>query len=123
MTASREKRQAAFRRGIVSEGLAANWLRLKGYRILASRFRTKHGEIDLIARRGATVAFVEVKARRTRDAALEAVDRRSQQRIVNAARSWISQNPTDETATYRFDVIAIVPWSRPYHLENAFAAD
>ena len=66
-------RRAGYARGLVAEGIAAWVLRLKGYRVLATRYRTPLGEIDIVARRGKVLAFVEVKARPTVEAGLEAI--------------------------------------------------
>ena len=78
-------RVAAFRTGLSAEARAAAWLMAKGYRILAKRFRTPHGEIDLVARKRNLVAFVEVKARASLDEAAYAVTPRQQARIIAAA--------------------------------------
>ncbi len=120
MTSSADKRRAAFRHGLLAEELAALMLRLKGYRILARRFRTGRGEIDLIVRRGDTVAFVEVKARARIDLAIEAVGTGTRRRIIDAARIWISRNTENPNSVYRFDIVVVVPWRLPRHLENAF---
>lgn len=87
------KRQRAHKRGLAAETWAAWYLRLTGWRILKRRYKTKAGEIDLIAKKRKTVAFVEVKARKTRDAALEAVTPASQKRIAKAAKIFVSQHP------------------------------
>src|ERR1700760_4881707 len=79
------ERVAAFQTGISAEGRAAAFLFAKGYRILAKRFRSPHGEIDLIVRRRNLLAFVEVKARATLDEAAFAVTPRQQARIIDAA--------------------------------------
>ena len=84
-------RQKAYRRGHRGEWLAAAALMLKGYRILARRHRTRFGEIDLIARRGDLVLFVEVKARRTLMEAMEAIGRESERRIEAAADIWLAE--------------------------------
>jgi len=115
-------RRAAFARGVGSESLAALWLRLKGYRVLARRYRTRLGEIDLVVRRGRTVAFVEVKARKSFDAALEAVTARGQRRIVDAAHAWMAQAGLPADITYRFDIVLVAPWRAPRHLVDAFQA-
>lgn len=80
------ERVAAFRTGISAESRAAAYLMAKGYRILAKRYRTPHGEIDIVARRRNLIAFVEVKARASLDDAAFAVTPRQQQRIIDAAR-------------------------------------
>ncbi|PLX37711.1 MAG: YraN family protein [Hyphomicrobiales bacterium] len=120
MTPPAPARRAAYRLGLKAETLAAWWLRLRGYRILERRFKTPAGEIDLIARRGDTVAIVEVKARASRDAAIEAVTPRTRQRLLRAADIWLTRNPAYATSAIRFDIIAIVPKRLPHHIINAF---
>jgi putative endonuclease len=123
MPTTSERRQA-FHRGHLAETAAAWLLRSKGYRIVGRRVRTPLGEIDLIARRGTTVAFVEVKARPTRDVALEAVSPRQARRMVGAARWWLSLQPAAATAAdWRFDIVVVSPYLLPRHLPNAFGAD
>src|SRR6476469_4579760 len=80
------ERIAAFRTGLSAETRAAAFLMAKGYRILAQRFRTRYGEIDIVARRRNLLTFVEVKARATLDAAAYAVTARQQARIIEAAQ-------------------------------------
>lgn len=116
------KRRRAHLLGLKAEGRAALWLRLKGYRILARRYRTPRGEIDLIARRGDTVAIVEVKARENYDVALEAITPANRRRIVEAAYLWLSRNPRFSNATLRFDAVLVCPRKWPHHLANAFVA-
>lgn len=113
-------RRKAYRRGHRGEWLAALALMLKGYRILARRHRTKLGEIDLIARRGDLVLFVEVKARRTLIEAMEAIGRESERRIEGAADLWLSRQPDYGRLSMRFDMVAVLPWRWPVHVENAF---
>src|ERR1700676_5701859 len=84
------ERIAAFRTGLSAESRAAAYLMAKGYRILAKRYRTPYGEIDLVARRRHLVAFIEVKARASLDEAAYAVTPRQQARIIEAARAWVS---------------------------------
>ena len=118
------ERRQAFRRGHLAEAAAAWLLRCKGYRIVGRRVRTPMGEIDLIARRGGTLAFVEVKSRPTRDVALEAVSPRQARRMVGAARYWLSLQPPAATAAdWRFDIVVVSPYLLPRHLPNAFGAD
>jgi putative endonuclease len=109
------------------ETLAAWLLRCKGYRIEARNWRCPLGELDIIARHGCTLVFVEVKARSSRSAGLpeEAVDRRKQARIVRLARAYLAglHGPTPPC---RFDVVAVELDSFPprvRHLEDAFSAD
>ncbi|MBR0898533.1 YraN family protein [Bradyrhizobium tropiciagri] len=116
------ERVAAFRTGISAESRAAALLIAKGYRILARRFRTPYGEIDLVARRRNLVAFVEVKARASLDEAAYAVTPRQQQRIVNAAQAWLMTHPEHAEFDLRFDAVLIAPKSLPRHLLAAFDA-
>ena len=126
MTATRNvqaPRRQAERRGRRAEFLAICLLRLKGYHLLASRYRTPVGEIDLIARRAGTVAFVEVKARSTIAEASEAVSLHGRQRIARAAHLWLARNPAAAELTLRFDVILVAPRHWPRHLPGVFDAD
>jgi putative endonuclease len=115
-------RVAAFRHGLSAEFWAALLLRAKGFRIEARRFKTPFGEIDIVARRGQTLAFVEVKARASHDTAAEAVTTRQQRRIVAAAQFWVAAHPRDALRNIRFDVISIVPRRFPRHIPAAFDA-
>jgi len=116
------ERVAAFRTGLSAESRAAAYLMAKGYRILARRFRTPHGEIDLVARRRNLFAFVEVKARATLDEAAFAVTQRQQLRIINAAQAWLVAHPEHAEFELRFDAILIAPRSLPRQLLAAFDA-
>jgi len=100
--------------------LAAFALRAKGYRILARNFKTKSGEIDIIARKGDLIAIVEVKARRDLRASVDAVGYQSRQRIHAAANYWLTTRKDAHLLSFRFDIIAVQPWSWPRHLEDAF---
>ena len=116
------ERIAAFRTGLSAESRAAAFLMAKGYRVLAKRFRTPSGEIDLVARRRNLIAFVEVKARASLDDAAWAVTPRQQQRIVNAAQAWLMAHPEHAELEMRFDAMLIAPKSLPRHLLAAFDA-
>lgn len=113
-------RLRAYRHGNRSEWLAAMALRLKGYRIVARNFRTRAGEIDIIARRGDLVAIVEVKARRDLTAAMEAVGANAQRRIEAAADHWLARQPDYARLSVRFDLVAVLPRRWPVHVENLF---
>ena len=115
-------RVAAFRTGVSAEARAAAWLMAKGYRILAKRFRTPYGEIDIVARRRNLLAFIEVKARATLDDAAYAVTPRQQQRIIDAAQGWLMAHPEHAEFELRFDVVLIAPRRLPRHLLAAFDA-
>jgi len=112
----------AFRFGLSAESRAAALLIAKGYRILARRFRTPLGEIDIVARRRGVLVFVEVKARDSFDAAAEAIGKRQQNRIVAAAQLWLAAHPEDGMRDMRLDVILVVPGRMPRHLPVAFDA-
>jgi putative endonuclease len=101
------ERVAAFRTGLSAETRAAAYLIAKGYRILAKRFRTPYGEIDIVARRRNLLAFVEVKARNTLDEAAYAVTPRQQRRIIDAAQAWLMAHPEHADFELRFDVMLI----------------
>lgn len=115
-----EARHKALSRGVWSERLAALALILKGYRILAIRHRTPMGEIDLIARKRDLVAFVEVKARASREAAIHAVNGESQRRIRAAADAWLAGQPDHARLSWRFDIVTVRPLAWPEHFEGAF---
>ncbi len=112
----RRRAEAAGRRG---ERLAGWWLRLKGWRILDRRVRTPAGEVDLVARRGNLVAFVEVKTRATAAELDFAIDERRLARVAAAAEMLMPRyaGPGDDI---RVDVILLAPGVRPRHIENAW---
>jgi putative endonuclease len=120
MTGDPRRRRRAYRRGHRGEWAAALALMVKGYRILARRYRTPLGEIDLIARRGDLVIFVEVKARPTLLAAMEALGGHAQRRIEGSADLWLSRQPDHARLSLRFDMVAVLPLRWPVHVENAF---
>jgi putative endonuclease len=116
------KRVAAFQSGVSAELRASAYLLAKGYRILARRFRTPHGEIDIVARRRNLVAFVEVKTRASLDEAAYAVTPRQQARIIAAAQAWLTAHPEQAEFELRFDAVLIAPRRLPRHLLAAFDA-
>ncbi len=118
----RREKIAAFRLGLSAESRAAILLIAKGYRILARRWKTPFGEIDIVARRRGTLVFVEVKARERADDAAEAVTGRNQRRIIAAAELWLARNPADAQRDIRFDAVLVTPGKIPEHIANAFDA-
>jgi putative endonuclease len=120
---ARAERIAAERWGRVAERLAAIALQVKGYRILARRVRTSSGEIDLIARRGDTFAFIEVKARASVEDALDAVSDASWRRISDCAEVWAARHMPAGDLGWRYDLVAICPWKWPKHLRDAWRPD
>lgn len=113
----RQKREAAGRR---AETFAVLALRLKFYRILARRYRCPVGEIDIVAARGKTVVFIEVKARRTIEQAMESITPRQRQRITRAATAFLQSHPPMQNFLIRFDVLLIVPKRLPQHIIDAW---
>ncbi len=117
------KRQKAEKRGQKAETAALWLLRLKGYRLLARRFKSYHGEIDLIMRRGKTTAFIEVKARKTHDDAITSVTNYQAKRISAAAGLWMAKDQVAAQSFCRFDIVAVNAYLWPKHIENAFFGD
>jgi putative endonuclease len=109
--------------GLRAEWIAAAWLSLKGYRIIGRRFSVAGGEIDIIARRGTTIAFVEVKARPFLDDAATAINEIKRRRISLAARVWLTRNPWAMSATLRGDAVFVAPGRLPRHLPAAYLLD
>jgi putative endonuclease len=117
-------RQRAERHGHKSERLAALWLRLKGYRILARRLKTHAGEIDLVAAAPfGPVCLVEVKARAGARIAAESVAANQQTRIARAASLYLASRPHLSRRGARFDIVAIAPNSLPVHHRDVWQAD
>jgi putative endonuclease len=113
---SREKRLRAGLFGRRAEQLAILLLRTKGYRILSRTYIVRGGEIDIVARRGSAVAFVEVKARPTLEDAMIAITPAKQRRMSIAARHWLGSNQWAMRCSLRGDLVAIAPWRMPRHL-------
>jgi putative endonuclease len=118
-----QRRSRAHRQGLLAERLAALLLRLKGYRILAFRYHVKGGEIDVVARCGDTIAFVEVKARPTLEEAATSIDFIKRRRISRAAKVWLASNPWAAPLTWRGDAIYLAPWRFPRHEIAAIELD
>lgn len=104
--------------GLAAEWVAAGWLVLKGYRVIARRVRTAGGEIDLIAVRGRRIAFIEVKHRQDLAAAQASIASRQRQRVRKAAQMWLGKRPDFHEFEMGFDVVFLMPWRWPMHLEN-----
>lgn len=114
------RRRKALRRGSTAEYVAAIFLMLKGYRILAMRYKTKLGEIDIIARKGDLAVFVEVKARADEMGAVDAVSYASQKRIRAASDLWLARQRDYARLSQRYDIVAILPRKLPRHFPDAF---
>jgi putative endonuclease len=117
------KKRAAWRFGRRAEALAVLWLRLKGYRILERNLRLPAGEIDIVARRGRTLAFIEVKARPLRDQAADALTPRQKTRIGRAARAFLGMRPQYAALDIRFDALLLSPRRPPVHIRDAWQMD
>ena len=114
------RRRKALRRGWAAEYIAAIFLMLKGYRILALRYKTKLGEIDIIARKGDLAVFVEVKARADEMGAVDAVSYASQKLIRAASDLWLARQRDYVQLSQRYDIVAIMPGRLPRHFPDAF---
>jgi putative endonuclease len=123
LRAPRPERVAAFRTGLSAESRAAALLLAKGYRIVARRFRSPVGEVDIVARRGRVLVFVQVRARARLDDAAWSVLPRQQRRIAAAAAAWLAQHPDDIESNIRFDVVLVAPGRLPRHIAAAFEAE
>jgi putative endonuclease len=119
---ARPEKVAAFRVGISAESRAAAFLIAKGFRILARRWKSPAGEIDIVARRRSLLVFVEVKARNSLDEAAESLQARQQRRIAAAAEAWLAVNGASGFRDIRFDAILVAPGKLPRHIPAAFEA-
>ena len=115
-----DKRRGLALRPRCGGDFASRTLRLRGYRIVGRRLRYPVGEIDIVARRGQTLAVIEVKARRNLKDAAEAVSRKQQNRITRATEWLLSERPRLGSLQPRFDVMLVAPWRRPRHLGDAW---
>lgn len=113
------KRQRAEKQGRAGEGRAALWLQMKGWRILDRRRKTPLGEIDLIAKRGKIVAFIEVKWRKRADELDFAIDEYRLQRVA-AATEAVAHEYAQEDEDIRVDVLLLAPGTFPRHIVNAW---
>ncbi len=122
------KRDGIGARRSVKAGAAAEWLAIafltfKGYRLLARRFGGKGGEIDLIARRGDAVIFVEVKARAVMADAAAAITPEKIRLVNRRIRGWAAENPWASGLTLRADAIFFGGGAWPRHVESVFPVE
>ena len=120
MRSALDRREMTFLRGHRAEWIALLFLISKGYRPLARRYAASGGEIDLIVRRGDTIAFVEVKARGTMEDALSAITATKRRRFSRAARAWLARHPWAAAKTWRADAVFVAPRRIPQHIACAF---
>jgi putative endonuclease len=115
----RTRRQKNEQKGRWAEAYAAFFLQLKGYSIVARRFKTPLGEIDIIASKKNTLIGIEVKAHKTFDAGIWAITPHQQKRIIGAIKIFLSKRPKWSGADIRFDIILI---KFPYvkHLQHVW---
>ena len=116
-------RRAAFARGLDAENTAAALFEAQGFVILARRVRTPRGEIDLVARRGELLVFIEVKARTSLRSAAESILPRQRRRIAGAAEIFLADHPECASLDMRLDVVLVAPGAAPLHLPGAFEAE
>lgn len=127
MSRKSHKKQT-YDRGKLAEHIAALWLWVKGYKILARRYKTTVGEVDLIALKGDVIAFIEVKARPTTTQGLESITPKARERIIRTAEHFMTQGVkkaklSPEKLTMRFDLITVTPPFFIHHLDNAWQAN
>lgn len=113
-----EERRRRYRLGLSAETIAAVWLTLRGWRVLARRHKTPLGEIDIVAVRGRRLAFIEVKRRRTIEDAEASITVRQRQRVRRAADLWLGRNQRYLDHEIGFDLVFLLPRRWPRHIEN-----
>jgi putative endonuclease len=119
MSVRADRGRASHRRGLIAESKCVWYLRLKGYRIVDRRFKTPVGEIDIVAARGDTLAFIEVKARPTYDSAALAITPRTMARMQRAAEYFLVTYRNQPPSNLRLDVMFVTPFSIwPAHLTD-----
>jgi putative endonuclease len=109
--------------GAHSEALAVDFLAAQGYRILDRKFTIRGGEIDIVAEREDSVAFVEVKARPSHEEGMAAITEGKRRRVARAASIWLARNPWATGHALRGDAILVDAGRSPLHIEDAFALD
>jgi putative endonuclease len=112
-------RRRRHRRGLAAELIVAILLTVTGHRILARRFKSPVGEVDIIAVRGRRVAFIEVKRRLTSEDCEAAITGELRKRVRRAAALWLARNPPFQTYDVGFDLVFVVPWRFPTIMHDA----
>lgn len=116
----KSKRRRSHQRGILAEYLACAFLVLKGYRLVAMRYKTPVGEVDLIMRRGGTLAIIEVKARADHASAATAIHHDNQSRVIRASQYFLVSHPEYTQMQVRFDAVLVAWYRLPRHCTHAF---
>lgn len=115
-----KQKKKAFYLGIEAEQQVAQYLHSLSYDIIASRYKTKYGEIDIIAKKNNIIIFVEVKARKDISTIYESITARQKQRIIDSSLIFIQDNPDYSLFDMRFDAIMLTPNNCIDHIENAW---
>jgi len=119
---TKAEKRAYEKAGRRAETLACWYLRAKGYQILARRYKTRVGEIDIAARKGKVIAIIEVKQRANDRAATESVSYQNEQRVMNAAEIFLTRSPALRDMDYelRFDILYVIGRWKLRHITGAF---
>lgn len=120
MQNNKKKKIISYRFGIFAEILVIVYLRLKFYKILQRRYRSKLGEIDIVAKKGRTIIFIEVKARKNKNAIFEVLTKHQQERIVRSANYFMASNRKYNGYNARFDLVMVAPAFYIKHIKNAW---
>lgn len=112
--------RAGYTTGLAAEALCRLALALKFYRVVAMRYKTPVGEIDIVAARGRTLIAVEVKARSTSEDAAAAIQPAQQARIARALQYFVQRHPRYAACDLRFDAMMVTPGRWPRHIQNAW---
>lgn len=121
MAAAHKTQKNTYWRGLMAESVAAWLLRGKGWRILERRWISHQGEVDVIARKGSMVIFVEVKYRSTLQSALDALTVSQWRRIEATADVYMARHLRASNCSWRFDAVCVTPWSFPSHFEGVWS--
>ncbi|WP_085901515.1 YraN family protein [Kiloniella majae] len=115
-----KSKRNSYETGRSAEFFSAWYLRCKGYKILARNYKTRVGEVDLIAHKKRLICFVEVKKRHDFETASQAISQKQKVRITHAAQYFLKQNPQYQDFDQRFDAVLIGATVFPYHIKNAW---
>ena len=105
-------------KGYIGEWIACIILIIKGYKIIAHRYKTKLGEIDIIVAKNNTLVFIEVKSRKSDEKCFIAITPKQLHRIQNASQIFLNRHPKYHAYALRYDVMLIANWSLPIHIQN-----
>ncbi|WP_370931464.1 YraN family protein [Bartonella sp. DGB1] len=119
---NKKNKLRCYKKGVRAEKIAAFWLMLKGYKILSRRYKTKLGEIDIIAKKGNLIAIIEVKYRYSVTEAMQAIGYYNEIRIERASDLWLARRKDRYNLSLRYDLIIISPWRFPKHIKAIFLA-